>query len=103
MSNLYETKEDMLRNEKNLCECVVCGYVYANKEAAEQCEVHHVIKTRTRQDTINEILKKLPEEKDIGNNTYYNTCKGHQAAGECDCHGYNQCLQEAKKLLEGLK
>ena len=56
---------------------------------------------RARQSERARIIKLIEGKKrEIGEGTWCITCKQHIAAGECDCHGWNQALDS---LLEELK
>jgi len=90
LNDSLEDTEEAHRTEEGYC--CVCGCDMAvMPEKIEQ----------TRQDLISEILSKLPEEKD--NELFdksLDTRIGMGVSGFKD--GYNQAIQEVKKLLEDL-
>jgi len=49
------------------------------------------------------VEEKLPPHIEIGEGTYCLNCKGHIAAGECDCWGKNKYRDEALKTLASLR
>lgn len=48
-----------------------------------------------------ELVRKIEGmRKKIGGDTYCITCGGHLGAGECDCMGFNQALDEVISLIK---
>lgn len=46
------------------------------------------------------VREKAPKLRIVGYQTYCLTCNGHLAAGECDCVGFNQGVQEFLNNLD---
>lgn len=46
------------------------------------------------------VRERAPKLKNIGEETYCQTCKQHKAAGECDCIGFNKGVQEFLNNLD---
>jgi len=76
------------------------GYEYVSSSFIEDFITQ---KLATHKELILKMVReKAPNKKVVGENTHCLTCKGHIAAGECDCKGFNEGVQEFLNNLDTL-
>jgi len=95
-------------NEEVISEfCKIYTPVYLDLEAsiAENLDVNlrNLITqklTEHKELILGMVREKAPKLRIVGYQTYCLTCNGHLAAGECDCVGFNQGVQEFLNNLD---